>query len=62
VVGGDPTDRVYVNVASAGGDIQIEGDNGQTIVTLRGNAPIHMYQKVLLTTESVNQSAVSILT
>jgi hypothetical protein len=51
VVGGDPTDRVYVNVASAGGDIQIEGDNGQTIVTLRGNAPIHMYQKVLLTTE-----------
>ena len=59
VIGGAPTDRLYVDVSSAGGDIWIEGGNGQTTVTLRGIAPLYKYQQVLLTTKSVNQSALS---
>lgn len=55
MVGGDETDRVYVDVASSNGAIWVEGNNNQNVVTLRGIAPIGMYQQVLLTTKSVIQ-------
>ena len=54
MVAGAATDRVYVDVSSANGAIWIVGGNDQTTVTLSGNAPLHVYQQVLLTTKSAN--------